>query len=192
MFLIIFKLIRRVVTFLNNLKFILKLYFYRKVYNSRLHLGNKIHLHKDFCFTLDSSASSISIGDNLVARNNFIIRSCNNGNIEIGTNVFFNSYCSINGMSKIIIGNNCQFGEGVRIYDHDHKYKAVNENISKQGYTYGHVIIGNNCWISSNVIILKGVEIGDNVVVGAGCILHKSVPSNTLVVNHQNLLYNSY
>lgn len=192
MHVIIYKLIRRGIFFINNMKFILKLLFYRKIYTDRLLIGKKIHLHKDFCITLDSSSSSISLGDNLVARNNFIIRSCANGHISIGSNVFFNSSCSINSMSNIIIGNNCQFGEGVKIYDHDHKYKQFNKNISDQGYTVANIKIGNNCWISSNVIILKGVEIGDNVVVGAGCILHKSIPSDTLVINQQHLSYNSY
>jgi len=60
--------------------------------------------------------------------------------------------------------------------------------VSNQGYTIGKIKIGNNCWIGSHVVILKDVTIGDNVVIGAGCIIHKSIPGNSVVMNNQNLL----
>ena len=90
-------------------------------------------------------------------------------------------------MSEIFIGDNTQFGESVKIYDHNHQYRNLNLSIKQQGYAKGKVIIGNNCWIGSNVVILKDVEIGDNVVIGAGCVIYKSIPSNSLVINNQNL-----
>ena len=41
----------------------------------------------------------------------------------------------------------------------------------KQGYSKGPIKIGSDCWIGSNVTILKGVNIGDNVIIGAGSII---------------------
>lgn len=55
------------------------------------------------------------------------------------------------------------------------------EKISDQGYTHAPVKVGNNCWIGSNVVILKGVEIGDHCVIGAGVVLRESVPSGSIV-----------
>lgn len=49
------------------------------------------------------------------------------------------------------------------------------------GYTTGNVTIGNRCWIGSNVVILKGANIGDNCVIGAGCIISGNIESGTLV-----------
>ena len=37
-----------------------------------------------------------------------------------------------------------------------------------------------NCWIGANVVILKGVTIGDNVIIGAGAVIHKDIPSNSI------------
>lgn len=47
--------------------------------------------------------------------------------------------------------------------------------------------MGNNCWIGSNSILLKNTNIGDNCVIGAGCIISGTIPSNSLVTNDRSL-----
>ena len=60
-------------------------------------------------------------------------------------------------------------------FDHDHDYKNdMNKFIKKK------ITIGNNVWIGANCIILKGVTIGDNVVIAAGSIIKNDVPSSTM------------
>lgn len=104
------------------------------------------------------------------------------GNLEIQEGVFFNNYCSITCIHRITIGANSIFGEGVKIYDHNHKYHLEEKIIvEREGFGSGEVNIGKNCWIASNVTILSNVEIGDNVIIGAGNLIYKSVPSNTIV-----------
>lgn len=107
--------------------------------------------------------------------------------LVIGENVFFNHFCSINCLGKITIGDNTIFGENVHIYDHNHKYKDSSP-INTQGFSISEVTIGNNCWIGSNVIILKGVKIGDHSVIGAGCVIYKDVEPNSVIVNKQELV----
>lgn len=113
--------------------------------------------------------------------------------LSIGKNVFFNNSCSINCLDKIEIGSNTMFGEGVKLYDHNHLTAITDSEllISKDEFSKAPIIIGKNCWIASNVVILKGVSIGDNSIIGAGCIIHKSVPSNSIVKNNQNLIIES-
>ncbi len=112
--------------------------------------------------------------------------------IKIGKKCFFNNHCSINAMSTIEFGNDVIVGENVKIYDHNHQYKNPNALIKEQGFSISPILIGNNCWIGSNVTILKGVTIGDNCVIGAGCVIFKNVPSNTLVINQQELVCRNY
>ncbi|MBO7439012.1 MAG: acyltransferase [Bacteroidales bacterium] len=126
----------------------------------------------------------IRFGFNIVIDDNSAV-------VEIGKNVHFNNYCSLNALCKIKIGDNTIIGENVKMYDHNHKYKDNKLLIVNQGFTCGPIIIGNNCWIGSNVTILKGVTIGDNCVIGAGCIVFKDIPSNTLLINKQDLIYKS-
>lgn len=110
------------------------------------------------------------------------------GVIEIGKCCFFNNYCSLNALSKISIGDNCIFGENVRIYDHNHRFSDKTKGIMEEGYSKEPVIIGKDCWIGSNVTILKGVKIGDNVIIGAGVVVNEDIPSNMVIRANNELL----
>ena len=112
------------------------------------------------------------------------------GYVQIGSNCFFNNGCSINSLDKIIIGDRCLFGENVCIYDHNHRF-SKNIPIKEQGYTKKEIQIGNDCWIGSGVTILKGVHIGNKVIISAGCVITANIPDNTLVKLNQNLVLNS-
>ncbi|WP_051464034.1 acyltransferase [Lacrimispora indolis] len=113
-------------------------------------------------------------------RKGMIINISDDAIVRVGRRTFFNNYCSINAHGEITIGNDCLFGEGVKIYDHNHIFYAE-EKINEQPYSIGKVVIGNNCWICSNVIILKGAEIGNNCTISAGCIIKDKIPDNSLV-----------
>ena len=128
------------------------------------------------------------MGNGVEVRDYCCFRSEQNGKLLIGDQVFFNIGCSLNCLGSIKIGSHCQFGENVKLYDHNHAHAIKDELISAQGYVIGAIEIGNNCWIGSNVVILKDVIIGNNVVIGAGCIIYKSIQSNSVVMNQQNLI----
>lgn len=102
------------------------------------------------------------------------------GRVEIGYNCFFNNDCSINCIEKIKIGDNCLFGENVKIYDHNHSFRK-NDLIVNQNLRAKKVTIGNNVWIGSGVLILAGTKIGNNVVIGAGIVVTGDVPDNTIL-----------
>ena len=133
-------------------------------------------------------------GDSLIAkkfhfRDNFHIYIEEDGLLIIGENVFFNNNCSITTRKKITIGKNCIFGENVKIYDHNHKFKDTNKPIYQQGFSSEEVMIEEDCWIASDVIILKGVHIGKHSVIGAGVVVYKNIPSHSVVICNQNLKY---
>lgn len=105
-----------------------------------------------------------------------------NAQLVIGRNVFINNYTSINCLDKIVINENCQIGEGVKFYDHNHKYTTDPIiDVKKNEFNTAPIVIGRSCWIGSNVIILKGVTLGDNVIIGANNLIYKSIPSNSIV-----------
>ena len=47
--------------------------------------------------------------------------------------------------------------------------------------------IGRDCWIGANTVILRGVTIGDNVVIGANCLIYQDIPSNSIVTHSEQL-----
>ena len=184
-FAILFKLKRKLLGFLHLMLLIIKKFEIKKLYPKRFFCDSMFSFGSFFSIDFDLSSSVVIIKDNVRFRDFCKILSGKDSVLEIGKNVFFNNGCSINCLIKIIIGNDCQFGEDVKFYDHNHRYRNSEININEQGYILGAIKIGNNCWIGSNVVILKGVEIGDNVVIGAGCIIHKSIPSNTTLISKQ-------
>ena len=133
---------------------------------------------------------NITIGETFFVRDYCKISVLPNATLTIGKKVFFNSYSSVNCIEKITIGDNTIFGEGVKLYDHNHKH-GFNPDffVDPSEFKTAPITIGKNCWIGSNTVILKGVEIGDNCIIGAGCVIHKSVPTNTIIKNNQNLIF---
>ena len=134
-------------------------------------------------FQIDDKANFV-VGSNVICRNfeNFRLPS---GKLILHDGVFINNSCSFNCMERIEIGNGTMMGEGVRFYDHDHSYTA--EKIEKWQWTTAPIRVGRDCWIGSNVTILKGVTIGDNTIIGAGCLIRNDVPANSVVYNDGNL-----
>ena len=74
-------------------------------------------------------------------------------------------------------------GSGVHIYLGDHKFDNPNIPIIDQGYSpEKQVVLKKGCWVGANSIILAGVTIGENAVVGAGSVVTKSIPDRTVAV----------
>ncbi len=98
---------------------------------------------------------------------------CDGGAIFLDDSVFFNHDCSINSMSRIDIGAGTIFGESVKLYDHNH---IIGDGfVSKNSFDVSMIRIGKGCWIGSNVVILPGVTICDNVIIGSGAVISKSI-----------------
>ena len=142
----------------NHIVALLKMLVYKVIYRNRIIFGKKVTFRKGMSIMIE-----------------------NKGKIIIGNGVFFNNYCSLKSLKEIEIGDNSIFGEHVKIYDHNHVFKYKDKLIKSEGFKSDKILIGNNCWIGSNVIILKSVSIGDNSVISAGEIVRKSVPSNSIL-----------
>lgn len=98
------------------------------------------------------------------------------GRIEIGSNVFVNYGASLSAHRLVRIGDDCQIGSYACMMDND--YHRV-EDRSQPGESYP-IILGKNVWLGVRVIVLKGVTIGDNTVIGAGSVVTKDIPPDCL------------
>ena len=103
------------------------------------------------------------------------------GSLKLGKQFCINRYSRIVVHENIEIGNHVTIGQMVSILDHDHQYLMDQGKLTLDGYKTAPIKIGNNIWIGDKCTILKGVSIGDNVVIGANTLVHKDVPSNVVI-----------
>ena len=101
-------------------------------------------------------------------------------NIKLGKNVFINSGCKFQDQGGIIIGDGCLLGHNVIITTLNHGIAPS----KRQSLIPKPVKIGRNVWIGASVTILPGVTIGDNAIIGAGSIVVKDIPENTIAVGN--------
>jgi len=102
--------------------------------------------------------------------------------VSIGDRTFINSHCTIvdgskETNSKINIGADCLIGPKVQLLGVSHDIDP-NERLAKHNYV-DDIFIGNNVWLGGGVIVLAGVNIGDNSTVGAGSVVTKNIEANS-------------
>lgn len=100
------------------------------------------------------------------------------GTLEIGEGVFINYGVAISAQQLVRIGDACSFGPQVLIMDND--YHAVDDR--ERTPPSQSVILERNVWLGARVIVLKGVTIGENSVVGAGSVVTRDIPANVVAV----------
>ncbi len=157
---------------------LLKLYLLKMIYYSKINF----HFNESISISTKIKVKGqgrIILGKGISTRRNVEFNSNQGGIIKIGDSSFFNNNCMIASHEKIEIGDDCSFGLNVIIYDHDHDFKIRGRK--KLGkYKTSPIKIGNNVWVGANVVILRGVTIGDNSVITAGTIVRENVSENVI------------
>lgn len=103
-------------------------------------------------------------------------------NIEIGENFFANHNCVILDGAKVSFGDNVFIAPNCGFYTAGHPLDVEQRN---QGLEYSYPItVGNNVWFGGNVVVLPGVTIGNNTVIGAGSVVNRDIPSGVIAVGN--------
>ena len=103
-------------------------------------------------------------------------------NIYTGEKVFFNFNCVLLDVMPIRIGSNVLFGPNVQIYTAAHPLDAIER---RKGPEFAESIsIGDDCWIGGGVVISPGIKIGERVIVGAGAVVTKDLPPDTIALGN--------
>lgn len=174
-----------------------------------LHLGNNIEIDFDTTFV---NPNKIILSDECKIFKGVCIRSRtkNERGIFIGKGVKIHEYsylddyggsiflddfsgighhCVIGGHGNLHIGKYTMIGGLTYIVPANHKFENKDVPYVNQNETRRGIIIGNNVWVGAGCIILDGVSIGDNSVIAAGSVVTKDIPENTLAIGHPAKAY---
>lgn len=106
---------------------------------------------------------------------------------KIGRHNFFNFNLTIQDDGPVTIGDDCNFGPNLTIVTPQHpllpderRSFRDSDGVKKHLCYAEPVTIGHDCWFGANVTVCPGVTIGDNVVIGAGSVVTRDIPSNTI------------
>lgn len=170
-----------------------------KMLSGELYYGNceellkEREIAKDLCYEYNNLRPSKQEERNKLLRRllgstkeNFLIEQpfiCDYGyNIEIGENFYSNHNLTILDGNKVKFGDNVFIAPNCGFYTAGHPIDAKTRN---EELEYAKPIeVGNDVWIGGNVVVLPGVKIGSNVVIGAGSVVNKDIPSNVVAVGN--------
>ncbi len=100
-------------------------------------------------------------------------------NIKLSRGVYpgIAAHCYIQGTNGIIFGSNVRIASGCKIISANHNFDDYDKIVECRP-----IVIGNNVWIGTNAVVLPGVHIGENVIIGAGSVVTKDIPENSIAV----------
>lgn len=102
--------------------------------------------------------------------------------VHFGNSVYANFNLTLVDDTHIYVGDCTMFGPNVTIATAGH---PILPELREKAYQFNQPVhIGRNCWLGAGVVVLPGVTIGDNTVIGAGSIVTKDIPSNVVAVGN--------
>lgn len=102
--------------------------------------------------------------------------------VHFGAHIYANFNLTLVDDTHIYVGDHTMFAPNVTLATAGH---PILPQLREKGYQYNAPIhIGRNCWLGTGVIVLPGVTIGDNTVIGAGSVVTKDIPANVVAVGN--------
>lgn len=123
---------------------------------------------------------NVSIGAFTIIEATGILRRLGKG-FSIGANSNLGDYCFVGAAGGVRIGDNVLIGQRVSFHSEDHVFARTDLPIKAQGTTQHGIIVEDDCWLGSGVIILDGVTVHHGTVVAAGSVVTKDVPPYAVV-----------
>lgn len=133
------------------------------------------------------SNQGISIGKYCMLGRHTVL-GCKNSDIVIGEHTGISPHCIIHAVdtSRVIIDENVVIGPMVYLAGGgNYHFERTDIPISEQGMDFkGGIRIGKNCWIGANTVVLDGVTIGNDTIVGAGSVVAKDLPAFAIALGN--------
>ena len=149
---------------------------------SRIVLDDCVFLDRDVRISCGAGSGLVNLQAKVRCDRGVDIKAHGKGQITIGQRTYIGPYSCFSGYGDIAIGDDCLIASHTSLYAHNYNFRNPSQLIREQGYSYKGIVIENNCWIGSGVRILDGTTIGQGSIVGAGAVVTKDIPPNSIAV----------
>ncbi len=106
---------------------------------------------------------------------------CHEGEVEIGAKTVIGQECTISAYRLVRIGEQCVIADRAMFIDFDHGVVEVERPIRLQGIYMRDVAVGSNVWVGYGACVLRGVNVGDNAILGTSTVVTRDIPANAVV-----------
>lgn len=147
-------------------------------------LGDQVQI-SDRCTLIASSEKGILLDDGVRLKHGVYLdtETPNDGYIRIGKRTYVGAGCCLHGHSGLEIGDDCLLAQNITITPYSHKFDDPNQIIYRQGGIQKKIVIGRDCYMGMNVVVVCTAEtIGEGSVVGAGSVVIKPLEPYSVAV----------
>jgi acetyltransferase-like isoleucine patch superfamily enzyme len=127
-------------------------------------------------------ASKVHIGDNVRIDRGVRILATNQSTISLNNGCRIGLYSVFNGGGSISVGNKALVSGFVYLQTSMHKYDNKHKSVQDQGFTHAPVVLEDDTWLGTHVVVLPGVTISKGAVVGSNAVVVRDVSENQVVV----------
>lgn len=173
--------LKKVKKFMNKIKQFIKLMFLKiKFLNKNVRIGKNTFISRK-CNIILGKNSILEIGDNVYISDSVRIIVHDNAKLIINKGVYISWNSLISSNSEVIIGNNTLIAHFVTIIDTNKRFNDINTIIRKQGSETRPIYIGEDCWITTGVVILGGTILTKHNIIAANSVVNKKFEENCLI-----------
>jgi len=151
------------------------------IYHNQLWKGDHVFIGDHVLIYQDRGGGPVDIADEVRVFNHTTIQTGLEGSVTIGANTRIQPRCQLSAYkASIRIGSNVGIAPNCALYSYDHGTFLDNPISSQPLQTKGDIIIEDGAWLGVGVIVLSGVRIGRGAVVGAGSLVTRDIPDNSI------------
>lgn len=153
------------------------------IYHSDLHLGANVFIGDRAIVFQNKNGGPVELGDGVVILRDTIIETGYGGSLTIGAHSSIHPRCQLNAYQESIqIGCGVMIAPNCALYSYNHGI-APGQIVRRQPLrSKGGIVIGDDAWLGTGVIVLDGVRIGRGAVIGAGSVVTQDVPDGAVAV----------